>query len=104
MPTKIPAVVKGALVDALSGKPTKEPHLSELAQHFTELVGGPRKLSKMLLDEFHGAATGGMVRMRILDIVFRATKYANERSGKGTDIGSLSDEDLKRELDELVTD
>jgi hypothetical protein len=100
----VPAIVKTALKDVLSGKQgTRSPHLSELAQHFTELVGGPRALAKLLRDEFYGAPSGGMVRMRILDIIFRATKIANEKNGPA-DLGGLSDADLQRELDQVIGD
>lgn len=96
----VPGIIKHAIKETLSHK-RKAPHISELAQHFMDLVGGARALAKLLHTEYLAAPQGGLIRQRILEIVFRATKVQNEREGV-TDISNLSDEDLERELEQLL--
>jgi len=56
----------------------------------------------MLHDEFTAAAPGSLVRQRILDIIFRATKHVDDKRGPRDDLGALSDEDLERELEVAI--
>lgn len=76
----------------------KLPHLSELAENFVRVAGGPSALAKMLYEEFAAAAEGSLVRQRILDIVTRVWKFASESDEKPDDTGMMTDEDLDREI------
>lgn len=76
----------------------KLPHLSELAENFVRVAGGPSALAKMLYEEFAAAAEGSLVRQRILDIVTRVWKFASESDDKPDDTGMMTDEDLDREI------
>jgi hypothetical protein len=76
----------------------KLPHLSELAENFVRVAGGPSALAKLLYEEFAAAAEGSLVRQRILDIVTRVWKFASESDDKPDDTGMMTDEDLDREI------
>lgn len=76
----------------------KLPHLSELAENFVRVAGGPSALAKLLYEEFAAAAEGSLVRQRILDIVTRVWKFASEADEKPDDTGMMTDEDLDREI------
>lgn len=80
----------------------KLPHLSELAENFVRVVGGPSKLAEMLFEEWTAAGEGSLVRQRILDIITRVWKFASEADEKPDDTGLMSDEDLDREIEGVV--
>ena len=80
----------------------KLPHLSELAENFVRVVGGPSKLAEMLFEEWIAAGEGSLVRQRILDIITRVWKFASESDEKPDDTGLMTDEDLDREIDGVV--
>lgn len=80
----------------------KLPHLSELAENFVRVVGGPSKLAEMLFEEWTAAGEGSLVRQRILDIITRVWKFASESDDKPDDTGLMTDEDLDREIDGVV--
>ena len=75
----------------------KEPQLAEISAHFFQMAGGPRKVALMLFTEYLAAKRGSMIRQRILDMILRTTKYANDKGG-GSDLSLLSDDDLEKEL------
>ena len=76
----------------------QDPQLAELSAHFIAHAGGMSGLAKLLYTEFIAANSGGLMRQRILEMVLRATKFANERAPKLDDVQDLTDEDLEREL------
>lgn len=96
-PKKTEDTLKNSLKD---GK--KLPHLSELAENFVRVVGGPSKLAEMLFEEWTAAGEGSLVRQRILDIITRVWKFASEADDKPDDTGLMSDEDLDREIEGVV--
>jgi hypothetical protein len=96
-PKKTEASLRSNLKD---GK--KLPHLSELAENFVRVVGGPSKLAEMLFEEWIAAGEGSLVRQRILDIITRVWKFASESDEKPDDTGLMTDEDLDREIDGVV--
>jgi hypothetical protein len=89
----VPASVKEAIRGRL-----KDPQLSEVAAHFFAQAGGPRQVAKMLFDEFIAAKQGSVVRQRILDMILRVTRFANEKNAPRDDLGMLSEDDLAREF------
>lgn len=94
---RIPESVQKALKEGL-----REPQLAEISAYFFQAAGGTRAVAKMLWDEFNASAPGSLMRQRILDLVLKATKFANEKSGVVDDLGMLSQEDLERELQGLA--
>ncbi len=80
------------------------PHLSELAEHFISVSGGPRALAKMLYEEWAASAPGTLVRTRILDLMSRIWRYASDTIGHHDDLGILNETDIKRELDKIIED
>lgn len=76
----------------------QDPQLAELSAHFIAHAGGMSGLAKLLYTEFIAANSGGLMRQRILEMVLRATKFANERAPKVDDVQDLTDDDLEREL------
>lgn len=86
-----------AIRKAIEGE-IKEPQLAELSAHFFHAAGGPKAVAKMLFDEFAHANPGSQIRQRILDMILRVTRFANQQSGPVDDLGILTDEDLEREV------
>lgn len=101
MPKKqnVPESVKEAIRGRL-----KDPQLAEVAAHFFAQVGGPRQVAKMLVGEFQTAKQGSVVRQRILDMILRVTRFANEKNAPRDDLGMLSEEDLAREFKAAMAD
>lgn len=89
--------VPPAVKQAISGR-LKDPQLAEVAAHFFAQAGGPRQVAKMLYHEFRKAKQGSVVRQRILDMILRVTRFANEKNGPRDDMGMLSEGDLEREF------
>src|SRR5215471_19154618 len=96
-PQRVPPAVKVAI-----RKELKEPSLADLVSHFFHVAGGPKQVAKMLYEEFVAAREGSLIRQRILDMMLRATRAVNDKSGAGSDLGLLTAEDLDRELAELM--
>lgn len=78
------------------------PHLSELAEHFIRLRGGPYNVAKMLSQEWDTAPAGGVVRQRILEMLLRVWKSSDEQQKVIEDLGLLSEEDLEKLFQEQV--
>jgi hypothetical protein len=97
----VPESVKAALRDSIKGSRVL-PHLSELAEHFLVIAGGPRKVAEMLYEEWVESNPGGVVRARILDLITRVWKHASETVGNQQDLSQLDDADLDRELREVL--
>ncbi len=72
-----------------------------MAESFIEECGGPRKFAKLLWQEYKSAPKGGLVRARTMDMILRCWKYASEKTS-GREAGTLSDEDLERELNAIL--
>jgi hypothetical protein len=95
----VPASVKEAIRGRL-----KDPQLAEVAAHFFAHAGGPRQVSKMLFDEFVAAKQGSVVRQRILDMILRVTRFANEKNAPRDDLGMLTEDDLQREFEAAMAE
>ena len=80
----------------------KDPQVSEMASHFIHLVGGTQGFARKMLTEYNAAKAGSVARMRILDLILRATKFANEAAGFAKDLGLLSEQDLERLVSERM--
>ena len=94
---KVPEIVKQAIRGGI-----KEPQLAEIAAHFFQRAGGARAVARLLYEEFTAARPGSIIRQRILDMILRVTKFANEKSVKPDDLGLLNDDDLETELTEAI--
>lgn len=99
---KISADVKAALKRKAVKGDIKSPDLACLVSHFFDHAGGERAVAKMLYDEFSEAKQGSIVRQRILDLILRSTKYANEQAPPVDDLGLLTEADLEAEFEHLV--
>lgn len=84
------------LHDLVGEKPT--PELVLVAQEFFTLIGGPKKFAMMLKRAYDHAPKGGMVQVRILDLMVNALKYLTPKEDITDDCGLLSDQDLEREI------
>ncbi len=91
------ASVMKALTEAV-----KDPQVSEIASHAIHLMGGPQGFAKNLMTEYKAAKAGSVVRMRILEFILRATKFANEAAGITGDLGLVSEADLERIVTERI--
>lgn len=78
------------------------PHLSELAEHFVSVAGGPQAVAKLMYDEYMAAPMGGLVRTRILDLLMRVWKFGTETVGDTDNLGLLSEDDLDQMLMKVV--
>lgn len=78
------------------------PHLSELAEHFIRLQGGPQAVALMLKREWDEANPGSIVRARILEMLLRTWKIAEDKSENLSDLGLLTKQDLDREIEERL--
>lgn len=78
------------------------PDLSELVEQFVDVAGGPRNVAKMLHDEWEKAASGGIVRMRIMQILTQVWKYASDTRPSVGDLGLVTEEDLEKLLQEKL--
>ncbi len=75
--------------------------LREVAYEFMKKIGGPKGLVRLIMTEYEESKTGGLARARILDIMMRLFQQTSPKGGVG-DLGQLSDEDLRRLLDERL--
>lgn len=80
-----------------------DPQLAELVSHFFSIAGGPRQVARMLWDEYQVAKAGSLIRNRILDMILRVTRYANEKAPPVNDLGMLSEKDLDQEIESLIS-
>lgn len=94
------APVGRKLLDLVEQK-VEDPRYEDLAAHFFAAAGGTAAVAKLLHDEFMAAKPGGMLRQRILDMVLRSAKYGSEKAAP-LDPGMLDDQDLERELLDLL--
>lgn len=78
-------------------------HYSELAEHFIEEAGGPRRMARMLFDEWEASKPGSIARVRIMQVISSVWRYATETtSSTADDLGLVSEEDLERLINEKV--
>jgi hypothetical protein len=98
----VPESVKKALRRQAVRGEIRQPDLAALVGHFFRHAGGEAAVARMLFDEYRDSPPGGVVRQRILDMILRATKFANDKEAPTDDLGSLSEDDLERELTELI--
>jgi hypothetical protein len=96
---KLPASVRKAM-DAAG---VSVPQVAELVGHFMQLSGGPQLFAKMLFEEFLRAPEGSIMRQRILESVLRMMAIANQQMGEIKETDLISQEDLERELQELMS-
>lgn len=94
---KVPPRVK----DAIRGE-FKEPSLADLASHFFACAGGTKAVARMLFDEFAAAKQGSIIRQRILEMVLRVTKAADDKMGPAADLGMLTEADLEAEIEAIL--
>lgn len=95
---KIPVSVQ----KALTGEGVRIPQVAELVSHFLAAAGGPKFLARMLLEEYHRAKSGSIIRQRILDSVLRLLTFANQTMLTVDEIDLLSNDDLQAELATLM--
>lgn len=99
-PPPNPVVKKRRKLKDLVGAPPPRPSLESFLDHFFQIAGGPRKVAKMLYDEWNSAAPGSLMRTRIGETILRNLKAADSRAKPMDDLGILSDEDIERFLNE----
>jgi hypothetical protein len=80
----------------------REPQLADLAFHFIHLAGGMRSIAKLIFDEYNTAAPGSVMRLRYLEMILQAVRFANQHNPQSTDRGLISDEDLDRRIKEQL--
>lgn len=95
------AFLYGAMEQAIK-KRQGLPHLSDLAEHFVQVAGGPRQVARMMYQEWLAAREGSVVRARILDLLTRVWRFASESQPRVDDLGVLTEADLERELGDLL--
>lgn len=83
-------------------KDRPDPRLAEVAYHFIHLANGPKGFAKELYQEFKKAKSGSVTRQRIMDMILRSLKIANDQDPKTSDLSILSQEDIDRELHDLI--
>lgn len=99
---RVPKGIQQALKrQAIKGE-IRQPDLAKLVAHFFKNAGGEGAVAKMLYDEFVAAPPGGIARQRIMDMILRGLKWANESEAPQDDLGILTEDDLERELDQLI--
>lgn len=98
---EVPASVKKVMRAATRGE-TLDPQLADLASHFFHQAGGPRAVAQLLYKEYLRAREGSVVRQRILEMVLRCVRFANEQNPRRANLEDLDDADLDRELERLV--
>lgn len=94
----VPASVKRAIKGDF-----KQPNLAELAAAFFEAAGGTRTVARLLYDEFSAADAGSLMRQRILEMILRVTKAADDKMTGPRELGILSEEDLLAEAQEIIS-
>jgi hypothetical protein len=97
---KVPRAVKDALRESVKGSRAL-PHMSELIEQFLLLSGGPKKVAKMLVEEWHASDPGSVVRSRLLDLLTRIWRYGSDTTSRADDLGQLDDADLDKEVRRL---
>jgi hypothetical protein len=86
-------------------QPTPDPRLSEIAYHFVHMAGDAQGFAKILWKEYEAAPAGGIVKQRILDMVLRCLKIANDQDPKGSqDMGLLTEAELDAELNRALNE
>lgn len=96
--------LSGLLSEVVKGR-VNEPRLAEVSSHFFAIAGGPKRVAQLLYEEFVASKPGSIIRQRILDMILRMTKFANERSGGDLDdLSQLSEDDLRNNLAEVLKD
>lgn len=98
------AETKERLRKVVTGSPINDPRLAEVAYTFIDLCGGPKGFARTLFQEFTNSEPGGIARQRILDMMMRSLKFANEQDPKGSDASMLNDEDLTREIERTLAE
>jgi hypothetical protein len=99
MPASKIAKLQAKLTESLKdGMKTRDVRVSELLAHFLDEVGGPKKVASMLAEEFKKSPPGGVVRQRILDMILRMTKMAQDAAPQLDDLSLISDADINREV------
>lgn len=87
---------------ALKERGVQVPQLAEMVSHFITIAGGSMEMAKLMYEEFLSAKKGSIIRQRILDSVLRMLAIANQSLPRVEEIDLLSDEDLEREVKELL--
>lgn len=80
------------------------PQLTEFAEHFIRLRGGPVAVARMLSEEWDNAPRGGVVRSRIMDLLLRVWKIVDTKSLSREELELVSTEDLERMFGQMMTD
>lgn len=101
MAKKVPPSVRAGLKKAVRGE-LRDPQVAELVAHFFTAAGGTKAVALLLYQEFTAARPGSITRQRILDMILRGVRFANEKQGVRDDLGLLAEEDLARELEDVI--
>lgn len=78
------------------------PNLDALAEEFIQQAGGAPELARLLWREYRDASPGGVVRVKILDMIFRFWRYVLDQRTPPGDPGQLGEEDLERAIMEIL--
>lgn len=100
---KIPIGVYKAVRDGAVKGEIDQPDLGRFLSAFFRQAGGEEAVAVMMYDEFVNAKPGSIVRQRILDMILRSTRTLQADTLDMDDLGVLSEEDLQRELDRILT-
>ena len=95
--TQLPFKVQQAIRGELSS-----PQLAEVSAHFFQIAGGTRSIARLLYNEYKKAKEGSLLRQRVLEMILRVAKFANEQQKPLADLALMSDEDLEKNASDLL--
>ena len=93
LPRKVQQAINGEL---------SNPQLAEVSAHFFQIAGGTREIARMLYLEYQNAKDGSLLRQRVLEMILRVARFANEQQAPAADLALLSDEDLEKNACDLL--
>ena len=102
-PYEIPKKIRDLFKDISRVRSGNVPRLCEFAEHFIRLRGGPESVAKMLSREWDEAPPGGLVRSRIMDLLFKFWKVGGDKSIDPDSLEHLSSKDLEETLVGMIT-
>ena len=78
------------------------PDLKSIICAFTRRAGGADGIAKMLLREYRDAKPGTMIRAMVLQMILQGSKAVSAKE-QSRDASMISDEDLQKELEAIMS-
>lgn len=90
------------LRDAIASVPPESAlSVERFLEHFIRAAGGTEEFARLAWAEFVAAKPGSIVRSRMVEMYIRALKFTEGRV-EPEDPGMLSEEDLRRKIEEKL--